>query len=594
MKKNLNIAYLNGADIGKKVINVVETINNQDKTIEITENGSVEVVADKDYTGLGKVTVNVEVTTDEIISIPDAVRFIDYDGKVLYTYTKEEADNLTELPPLPYHEGLVCQGWNYDLNDIKEQDYCCEIGAVYITDNGETRAYVSIDDENDNICYLGLNITGTAIVDWGDGYIEEVSGRISLNHTYSIGHYIIRIQPVNESTITNNKSFFGNASWTSTKYDNKFRRIYIGDKVTKIDNLGYFANLEELTIPNNVTFNDTIVASSALKGFVFHKGITIVEAVRYNSAGIYYKGPFAVSMPNTVTAAYGNYSHRNVNRIIYPKSVVNFYNMDVNVAYYATNGHYSSGTHVKYYFNTNRITQHQLGLYNLINPNVSTDTSEFTNKGFHKSLFKNKNNQLIIIKELNIPDDFNKNITKIGNSAFMNIQGINKIVINNIASIGFSSFHTNRDLKEIIINGNTEINGKYTFFNCYNLKSIIFDETATITNGYQMFYNCYSLSYIKLPNNITNIDSSMFDNCVSLQYIQIPPNVSSISSAFSNCRAVLDFSNHVSVPSLSSTNYFSNITIVPDNLYDEWIIATNWANVTPYIIKKSDWDAQNN
>ena len=63
MKKNLNIAYLNGANIGKKVINVVETINNQDKDINITENGSVEVVADNGYTGLGKVTVNVEVVS---------------------------------------------------------------------------------------------------------------------------------------------------------------------------------------------------------------------------------------------------------------------------------------------------------------------------------------------------------------------------------------------------------------------------------------------------------------------------------------------------------------------------------------------------
>ena len=32
--------------------------------------------------------------------------------------------------------------------------------------------------------------------------------------------------------------------------------------------------------------------------------------------------------------------------------------------------------------------------------------------------------------------------------------------------------------------------------------------------------------------------------------------------------------------------------IVPDALYDEWIVATNWATYASQIIKKSEWDAQ--
>ena len=37
-------------------------INNQDKSVDITENGTTEVVADSGYTGLGKVTINTEVS----------------------------------------------------------------------------------------------------------------------------------------------------------------------------------------------------------------------------------------------------------------------------------------------------------------------------------------------------------------------------------------------------------------------------------------------------------------------------------------------------------------------------------------------------
>lgn len=39
------------------------TINNQEKSVDITENGTTEVVADAGFTGLGKVSVNVNVPT---------------------------------------------------------------------------------------------------------------------------------------------------------------------------------------------------------------------------------------------------------------------------------------------------------------------------------------------------------------------------------------------------------------------------------------------------------------------------------------------------------------------------------------------------
>lgn len=42
----------------------------------------------------------------------NAVRFFDYNGDVLYRYTFDEISTLTELPALPVHTGLICQGWN--------------------------------------------------------------------------------------------------------------------------------------------------------------------------------------------------------------------------------------------------------------------------------------------------------------------------------------------------------------------------------------------------------------------------------------------------------------------------------------------------
>jgi hypothetical protein len=58
----LNMTTLDGGVIIKKGGGGGATINNQDKVVDITENGTTEVVADGGYTGLGKVTINTEVS----------------------------------------------------------------------------------------------------------------------------------------------------------------------------------------------------------------------------------------------------------------------------------------------------------------------------------------------------------------------------------------------------------------------------------------------------------------------------------------------------------------------------------------------------
>ncbi len=58
------------------------------------------------------------------------VNFFDYDGTLLYAYTWEEAKALTELPPLPVHDGLEVREWNYTLEDIKAQGTETNIGKA--------------------------------------------------------------------------------------------------------------------------------------------------------------------------------------------------------------------------------------------------------------------------------------------------------------------------------------------------------------------------------------------------------------------------------------------------------------------------------
>ena len=73
----LNTVSLDGAPIIKKGSGGGVTINNQSKSVEITENGSVSVTPDAGFTGLSKVDVNVDVPTQEIINQDKAVDIVE-------------------------------------------------------------------------------------------------------------------------------------------------------------------------------------------------------------------------------------------------------------------------------------------------------------------------------------------------------------------------------------------------------------------------------------------------------------------------------------------------------------------------------------
>lgn len=189
-----------------------------------------------------------------------------------------------------------------------------------------------------------------------------------------------------------------------------------------------------------------------------------------------------------------------------------------------------------------------------------------------------------------------KNITFFGQNAFTNCHSlINVVIPKNIPGMNNNTFQGCSSLKTIIIPGNVQYTGNYSFQDCHSLTN------ATILNGVKtinqyLFKNCYALKNITIPDSVINIQTYSMNYCYGLKSVSIPKGVETISAyTFQWCFGVktYDFSTHTAVPTLSNINAFSGISaiakiIVPDALYDEWIVATNWATYADYIYKASE------
>ncbi len=190
------------------------------------------------------------------------VRFIDYDGTVLHSFSREEFALLEAMPANPSHEGLTAQGWNWSLAEAKAyvaKYGFLDIGQMYITYDGATRAYVEFVETSFVIpCQATVSFTqevaGDVVIDWDDGTVETVqdTGDVVRSHKYgSLGSFVISLKPSSGVLAAGGTLFASGPS--AEMYPNfKIRRIELG-AVTGLSVIaqGYDggASITDITIP---------------------------------------------------------------------------------------------------------------------------------------------------------------------------------------------------------------------------------------------------------------------------------------------------------------------------------------------------------
>ena len=154
-------------------------------------------------------------------------------------------------------------------------------------------------------------------------------------------------------------------------------------------------------------------------------------------------------------------------------------------------------------------------------------------------------------------------VTKIGEGAFSNVEGLKTIIIPGTCKIiGRNAFANNKTLEKVIMQDGVEITGESAFRNCINLNTVEMADTITQieSNAFMsdtnlqninipkqikqlksyVFYNT-GLKNIIIPNGVTTIEIFAFSDCKQLQKVIIPETVKTIDgTSFSRCTNLKD------------------------------------------------------
>lgn len=281
-------------------------------TKSITANGTYNASSDN-ADGYSSVTVNVSGGGGGGGSMSDPIRFFDYDGALVASYSAVPSS----LPSVPTHTGLKNGTWNYTLQEVTTQFNAmgaCDVGANYDTVSGATEIDIVLQPERLHP-YLSLAVNGTVTIDWGDNSTDTATGTSlttrleNIHHQYSAaGSYTIKITKTSGTgysllctstyTLLNKNSSTANANRV---YSNYVQAVRVGSDCS-IGNSAfqYCCSLASVSIPSTVTS----IATGAFYGCYSLASVSIPSTVTSIAINTFYYcySLASVSIPNGVTA----------------------------------------------------------------------------------------------------------------------------------------------------------------------------------------------------------------------------------------------------------------------------------------------------
>ncbi|MCD7831145.1 MAG: leucine-rich repeat domain-containing protein [Firmicutes bacterium] len=443
----------------------------------------------------------------------DYVTFYDYDGTVLYSYTREDAAALEALPDLPSHDGLVAEAWNYTLDEIRS-GAPADVAASFMTDDGATRFYITVSDTVRSSLSLRISCTdaGGVSIDWGDGSDAEKltsTDETVYTHEYgAVGDYVISVTAnsgtwrlIGESVDAGGSAFgYTTTSAAQRIYPNMLTRAEFGSGVEEIGDysLSWCGNLETVTFPTGIVY----IGEYALRCCYSLKFLGIPRGVR--SVGTYLcaycEGLAALSIPPTITEL------------------------------------------------SQRMCYSCISLLRAAPPEGITSFGALTFYGCSS------------LRECYIPST----VLSLGNYSFEACYRLRSIrLCENLTSCGTYCFHGCRSITSFSFPDSFQTIGDYALYGCSLLSDLYMPEGLTAI-GARAFYECVSLSKVTVPSSVTSIGNYAFYGCRSVHdyyvYAKTPPDLGG-TAVFSGIAS--DSVIHVPEASLEayqSTTRWSSLT----------------------------------
>ena len=365
-----------------------------------------------------------------------AVIFADYDGNLIDTWTWDEVATKTALPTPPAHTGLIFEGWNWTLEDIKTDTtgQVITVGPYYHTESGLTEIDIHLDEVTGKTLYNLIDSPDVYnTTDWGDGTIGGGE-----SHTYTdYGDYTIKL-PAGKSNYHLIYSLQGGI----------IGHQGVGVVAIRLGNENNFS-INGFSYIKNITVSSSYLNLRISQAYTNLKQITIPNGCNWSG--------------NVLTTTY----------IAMPKSVS--YNANVtprmDVSYEE-----NKGKHFYLPVNYGGVTSiGNSAFYNCFSLQSITIPSNVTSIG--NSSFYGCSS----LQSITIPD----NVTSIGNSAFSNCSSLQSINIpSNVTSIGSDAFNNCSSLQSINIPESVTSIGNSSFYGCSSLQSITIPESVTSIGNY--------------------------------------------------------------------------------------------------------------
>lgn len=462
------------------------------------------------------------------------VNFWDYDGTLLYSYSRFDSENLAELPALPERYGLKAIGWNIvgdsekdKLNQIHgaldNNLQRADIGVIYEPDDNNIHIHLNFQ-LNDKGNYVRLvvsnvvascDITPYITINWGESEdaVKEYSDFSDISYEYTEG-----------------------LSDSETSFE-----IIITPHYIKSMSFGDIDNGKCFITDYNGIFTDE--SAAAVTNIYLNSTVDMINARKcINLKNISLSPSITAIAPNAFD---GCCSLKHINLPVDVCSVKD----------YAFRNNYS-------------LEHYSAPLY---------DFPDYTAYGEY--VFYGCTSLKAIC---DVPYN---------NYQFYNCQSLREAYYRGYScDVGDSTFCDCRSLSYIQFESISITFGASALENCYSLENDIFDNISISGVNSKSFYYASNLRTLLISKNIKEIPANLCRYCSSLTTVEIAGDITSLGDmCFNQCFHLTEIRmpNITTVPTIPnsySIQHSKTFAIyVPAALVDEMKTATNWSGLAYYI-----------